>query len=96
MLKSKTRWLVRQTDEKKRNQLAEQLEVSPLLASLLINRGVTDAVSARQFLFDQDNGFHDPFLFNGMDQAVQRIQQAIDKQEPILVFGDYDAGATRF
>ncbi|WP_338750356.1 single-stranded-DNA-specific exonuclease RecJ [Bacillus sp. FJAT-52991] len=91
MLKSKTRWIVRQTDEEMRDQLCEKLAISPLLASLLINRGLTDEESARHFLFDKDNNFHDPFLLKGMVEAVNRIQTAIENEEPILIFGDYDA-----
>ncbi|MBM7648994.1 single-stranded-DNA-specific exonuclease [Bacillus ectoiniformans] len=90
MLKSKTRWIVRQTDEKMRDQLAEELAVSPMLASLLINRGLNDAESARSFLMEKGEEFHDPYLMLGMDQAVSRIHEAIKNEEAILVFGDYD------
>ncbi|KAB7708659.1 single-stranded-DNA-specific exonuclease RecJ [Bacillus aerolatus] len=91
MLKSKTRWIVRETDKQMRDQLAEQLEISPLLASLLINRGMTEAETARNFLYDKGNEFHDPFLLSGMKEASERIHQAIANEEPILIFGDYDA-----
>ncbi|HEY9577560.1 MAG TPA: single-stranded-DNA-specific exonuclease RecJ, partial [Pseudobacillus sp.] len=91
MLKSKTRWIVRNTGEGMRDQLAEQLEISPLLASLLINRGITETDAARNFLYDKGNEFHDPFLFDGMKTASERIHRAIAKEEPILIFGDYDA-----
>ncbi|MGM7636558.1 hypothetical protein [Bacillus sp. Hm123] len=96
MLKPKTRWIVRQTDEEMREQLCEKLAISPLLASLLINRGITDEETARHFLFDKGNDFHDPFLLKGMAEAVERIRTAISNEEPILIYGDYDAGATRF
>ncbi len=66
------------------------MKITPLVASLLVNRGLDTVDSARYFLFGNDQ-FHDPFLFKGMDTAVQRIQEAIEKQEPILIFGDYDA-----
>ncbi|KKB43445.1 single-stranded-DNA-specific exonuclease RecJ [Bacillus thermotolerans] len=91
MLKSKTRWKVYQTDEQKKNQLAEQLNISPLLASLLVNRGMTEAEAAKRFLYDHESEFHDPFLFNDMKKAIDRIQEAIAQEEPILIFGDYDA-----
>ncbi|MEK4028693.1 single-stranded-DNA-specific exonuclease RecJ [Pseudobacillus sp. FSL P4-0506] len=91
MLKSKTRWIVQKTDEQVRDQLMEQLGISPLLASLLINRGITETDAARSFLYDKGHEFHDPFLFDGMRTAIERIYRAIENEEPILVFGDYDA-----
>lgn len=90
MLKAKTRWIVRQVDEEKVNQLVKELNITPLVASLLINRGLDDVASARFFLFEESE-FHDPFLLNGMDLVVDRIRQAIDSNEPIAIFGDYDA-----
>jgi single-stranded-DNA-specific exonuclease len=69
--------------------LVNELKVTPLVASILVNRGFDTVDSARYFLFGNDQ-FHDPFLFKGMDQAVMRIKEAIKSQEPILIFGDYD------
>ncbi|NRD75958.1 single-stranded-DNA-specific exonuclease RecJ [Bacillus sp. BRMEA1] len=90
MLKSKTRWVVRQTDQQLVKMLENELKITPLAASLLVNRGIDTVESARYFLFGKDD-FHDPYLFKGMDIAVNRIRQAIEKQEQILIFGDYDA-----
>ncbi len=70
--------------------LANELKITPLVASMLVNRGLDTVDSARYFLFGQDE-FHDPYLLKGMDLAVKRIRDAIEKQEPILIFGDYDA-----
>lgn len=91
MLHSKTRWIVRDSDKQKENLLVKELNISPLVASLLINRGLDTVESARYFLFDQEQKFHDPFLLTGMDAAVSRIKLAIANQESILIFGDYDA-----
>ncbi len=91
MLKSKTRWVVRQSDQEKVNILVEELKVTPLVASLLVNRGVDTVEEARYFLFEKEQGFHDPFLLKGMDLAVARIKEAIANGEQILIFGDYDA-----
>ena len=91
MLHSKTRWIVRQSDENKVQNLVNELKISSVLAKLLINRGLDTVQSARYFLFDQEQEFHDPFLLKDMDIAVNRIKKAIEKQEPILIFGDYDA-----
>lgn len=90
MLKPKTRWIVRSTDFQGAEALAKELKMTPLIASMLINRGIDTVDAARYFLF-AENEFHDPYLFAGMERAVQRIKEAIHAQEPILIFGDYDA-----
>ncbi|OIK17005.1 single-stranded-DNA-specific exonuclease RecJ [Bacillus sp. MUM 116] len=90
MLKSKTRWVVRQSDHAKTQEIAAELKVTPLVASMLVNRGLDTVDSARFFLFGKEQ-FHDPYLLKGMDLAVKRINESIEKQEPILIFGDYDA-----
>jgi single-stranded-DNA-specific exonuclease len=90
MLKSKTRWIVRESDQQLVKTLENELKITPLVASLLINRGLDTVDSARYFLFGNEQ-FHDPYLLKGMDLAVSRIQEAIEKQEPILIYGDYDA-----
>ncbi|MFP7297508.1 single-stranded-DNA-specific exonuclease RecJ [Neobacillus niacini] len=90
MLKSKTRWIVRKSDQQLVKTLENELKITPLVASLLINRGLDTAESARSFLYGNEQ-FHDPYLLKGMDAAVNRIRQAIENQEPILIFGDYDA-----
>ncbi|MBI2864864.1 MAG: single-stranded-DNA-specific exonuclease RecJ [Chloroflexi bacterium] len=61
-----------------------------LLAQLLHNRGVIDPGEARMFLFPDESLSHDPFLLNDMDVAVQRIVRAVQSQELIAVYGDYD------
>jgi single-stranded-DNA-specific exonuclease len=91
MLKSKTRWVVRQSDRQKAEKLSQELNITPLVASLLVNRGIDTVESARYFLFPKDQSFHDPFLLKDMDKAVDRIRLAIERQEPILIYGDYDA-----
>ncbi|MEH7074170.1 single-stranded-DNA-specific exonuclease RecJ [Neobacillus drentensis] len=90
MLSSKTRWIVRKSDDQLIKNLATELKITPLVASLLVNRGFNTVESARYFLFGKEE-FHDPFLLKGMDLAVNRIHEAIEKNEPILIFGDYDA-----
>lgn len=91
MLRSKTRWNVRKKDQQKVQELAEKLNIAPLVASLLMNRGIDHVQSARFFLFDEEQQFHDPFLLNDMDIAVKRIRQAVAEKERILIYGDYDA-----
>lgn len=91
MLKPKTRWICQQVDEEKKRRLVEELSITPLVASLLVNRGFDTPELASSFLFDKDHAFHDPFTLIGMDIAVSRIKDAIANNEQILIFGDYDA-----
>ena len=97
MLRSKKRWMEEEIPHKeKASVLAEELKIAPIVASLLLRRGYHTLEEAKAFLFDNKDEFHDPFLLLGMDVAVERIQRAIANNESILIFGDYDAGATRF
>ncbi|CAN7307459.1 single-stranded-DNA-specific exonuclease RecJ [Rossellomorea sp. LjRoot5] len=91
MLKSKTRWTLTETDKHKIAELANELKVPSLVAKLLINRDLDDVEEARNFLFDSGDSFHDPFLFEDMKKATERIHKAIENGERILVYGDYDA-----
>ena len=88
------RWNLVKHDYDTVRVLADELEVAPLIAALLITRGYSDAVSARQFLSPTLDDLNDPFLLKGMDAAVARIHQAIDRGETILVWGDYDVDGT--
>ena len=64
---------------------------SPHLQQLLYNRGVTTAATAKTFLEPSyDNHLHDPFLLPDIEVAVSRLRQAIDQQETIVIFSDYD------
>lgn len=90
MLHPKSRWITEKKDNNNAAILADQLKITPLVASLLVNRGYDSLEKAKKFLYSIDE-FHDPFLMKGMDTAVNRIKEAIERQEPILIFGDYDA-----
>jgi len=91
MLKPKSRWIVKKSDQTVIDSLAKELNINHLTASLLVNRGLDTVEDARYFLFGQKSEFHDPYLLKDMDKAIERINKAIETQEPILVFGDYDA-----
>jgi single-stranded-DNA-specific exonuclease len=91
MLKPKTRWVFQQAEQEKIDRLVAELQITPLVASLLVNRGLEGPDEAKSFLYDDGQQFHDPFLFEGMELAVSRIREAIENSEPILIFGDYDA-----
>ena len=82
-------WLIR-PDDPKAAQLARSLKVSPLLAQVLINRGVTDAKTASVFLSPKLTELVPAELMPGIAPAVARIKRAITGKEKITVYGDYD------
>jgi single-stranded-DNA-specific exonuclease len=75
-------------------QLAAQLKVGNLIPYLLVQRGITAFEEARDFFRPNLTKLHDPFLMKDMDRAIQRIDEALEKQEKILIFGDYDVDGT--
>ena len=74
--------------------LQQQLNIPMVIAKLLVKRGVRDYNEAKKFFRPTVADFIDPFLMLGMDKAVDRIIWAIDKNEHILVYGDYDVDGT--
>lgn len=88
------RWIVRESASTGATSLARVLGISPILAALLIARGYSDEPAARAFLTPHYEQLHDPYLMLGMTRAVARLQQAIDNDEQILIYGDYDVDGT--
>jgi len=84
-------WLVNRTNPEFIQYLSKEASVSPILAQVLVNRGIKDAESAKKFLSPLLEYLHDPFLLNDMEQAVQRVANAVNHNETVLVHGDYDA-----
>jgi len=76
------------------NNLADSLGVSQSIAHLLVIRGVTTFDEAKQFFRPDFSQLHNPFLMKDMQKAVDRIKTAIEKNEKILVYGDYDVDGT--
>jgi len=76
------------------NQLAQSLNVTELVALLLLQRGIETFEQAKHFFRPSLDDLHDPYLMQDMDKAVNRIEKAIANQENILVFGDYDVDGT--
>ena len=79
-----------EAQQKLAEQMATELKISPVLAHLLIGRGITNVPDAQRFFKPQLTQLHDPFLFQDMDKAVERINQALGSKERILIYGDYD------
>ncbi|MFH1360418.1 MAG: single-stranded-DNA-specific exonuclease RecJ [Candidatus Omnitrophota bacterium] len=83
-------WLIKTPNPQAQVKLSDALGIHPLIAQLLVNRGVRNIKQARNFLTGDYSSLHDPFLLKDMDKAVRRIRQAQKKKEQVLVFGDYD------
>lgn len=89
------RWTLKpQQDVLALNALAETLNVDPIVAQLLLQRGIGTYEEARKFFRPRLTDLHDPFDMKDMDLAVERIEKAIRKKENILVYGDYDVDGT--
>lgn len=88
------RWRLDAVASEKVDPLTEALQVDPLVAHLLVQRGITTFDQAKTFFRPSLDHLHDPYLMRDMDKAVERIQSAISNQENILVFGDYDVDGT--
>ena len=71
-------------------ELAEKIGMSPIMASLLIQRGIKTESAAKRFFRPMLNELIDPFLMNDMDVAVDRLNDAMGRKERIMVYGDYD------
>jgi len=74
--------------------LSNEINVNPTLANVLVNRGIGDYQQAKDFFRPDFDKLHDPFLMKDMDAAVQRLHHAIENNEKILVYGDYDVDGT--
>ena len=92
--KQTRKWIVRQTDSVRAKELSAALGVSPIVSHLLIARGHERVDSATAFLNPSLDQLHDPSLMLGMSEAVERLLFAIDHQQPILIYGDYDVDGT--
>lgn len=88
------RWNILTADEDKVRQLYANLKVHPVLCKILTQRYIDDFDKAKQFFRPQLSDLHDPWLMKDMAKAVDRIVTAFDKEEKILVFGDYDVDGT--
>ncbi|MCD0470222.1 single-stranded-DNA-specific exonuclease RecJ [Flavobacterium sp. JAS] len=89
------RWTLKtKPSEDKIKHLAQALNVEDFVATLLIQRGIETFEDAKNFFRPSLEHLHDPFLMKDMDKAVARIELAIENQENILVFGDYDVDGT--
>jgi single-stranded-DNA-specific exonuclease len=89
------RWTIKpKPSENKIKHLAQTLHVEDFVATLLVQRGIETFEDAKNFFRPSLDHLHDPYLMKDMDKAVARIEEAIENQENILIFGDYDVDGT--
>ena len=89
------RWLVSPpVDIITSEQLASDLSIDLVLSNLLISRGINTFEEARLFFRPDELHLHDPFLMADMEKAVLRVEQAINNNEKVLIYGDYDVDGT--
>ncbi len=94
-MSAEKRWVIKpQGDPVKVASLAASLDIPPVLANLLVQRGIETDEEAWQFFNPRLENLHDPFLMQDMREAVERIDRAIDRGETIMVYGDYDVDGT--
>jgi len=94
MLKEK-RWNLKEVaDPFEINYLADSLNISEILAKLLVLRDIKTFTQAKSFFRASLEDLYDPFLMNGMEAATHRVIEAVTNQEKILVYGDYDVDGT--
>jgi single-stranded-DNA-specific exonuclease len=89
------RWaMITNGEDEKTALIAQALNIDNSLAQILVQRGITSFDEAKYFFRPSLAHLHDPFLMKGMEQAIERITIALQKNEKILIYGDYDVDGT--
>jgi len=88
------RWKIVTTNSQKAEQLRQSLKISPVICNILVQRGIETFEQSKNFFRPELKDLHDPWLMKDMDKAVERIMRAVNANEKILVFGDYDVDGT--
>ncbi len=91
----KNKWIVRRDRRSMQEdtivrEISEKLKITIPTSQLLVNRGCTSPEEAERFIAKKDEHLHDPFLMKDMGKAAERIVRAIEDEEKIVIFGDYD------
>ena len=84
------KWEFYNSNEKLVDEICEKYNLNKVIGKIIVNRHVVNDEDVRIFITPTRDDFHDPFLFKGMDVAVERIIKAINNKEKILIYGDYD------
>ena len=84
------KWQIYETNEVEIENLEKKYNINKLLATILVNRKITEEEQIRLFLQPTRADFHNPFLITDMQIAVKRIIEAIQNKESVTIYGDYD------
>lgn len=84
------KWQIYEVNEEKVEELCNKYHLNKLLATILANRNIVKEEEIRLFLKPTRNDFHDPYLITDMEKAINRIVEAIEKQQKVTIYGDYD------
>ena len=85
------KWVCKEIDENQVNDIVKKYKINEVLARILINKGITSKEDIELFMNPTRNDFHDPFLMPDMEIAAQRVIKAIEDNQKIIIYGDYDA-----
>jgi single-stranded-DNA-specific exonuclease len=88
------RWKILEADKKNVAQLQQELRIHPAIIKMLVQRGIYTFDDAKQFFRPELSQLHNPFLMKDMHRAVARMSKAIQQNEKILIYGDYDVDGT--
>jgi single-stranded-DNA-specific exonuclease len=88
------RWNILKAEEEKVRALQDTLRINEILCRILVQRGITTFDGARDFFRPRLSDLHDPLLMKDMRAAVDRILEALHREEKILIYGDYDVDGT--
>ncbi len=86
----KKRWEFVETDENLVEEISSKFKIPRVIAKLLVIRGITTDEQIKTFFSDDASALYSPFLLKSMDEAVDRVLLAFDKQEKVVIYGDYD------
>lgn len=84
------KWTLKHKGEVEKDELSDKIKISPEISQILKNRGIKDERDSEIFMNPSLDYLRDPFLMKDMDKAVERIKKAINNNESIFIYGDYD------
>ena len=89
------RWVFKEVPPRDQvEELSKSINTNPYLTGVLLQRGISDFATAKKYFRPSLDDLHDPFLMKDMDKAVKRLKTALDREEKILIYGDYDVDGT--